>query len=151
MPSQAEKRRHGAGRFVSGETDLGNLLAAMSPRLGDDEFVFCSFENARYGEFGNLEPVAAVSETEGLTLVLPKSGADAEGLHYESVFKRISLSVHSSLDAVGLTAAFSTRLAEHGISANVIAGYYHDHIYVRSEHAQRALGALEEMARQAGR
>ena len=121
----------------------------MSPRLAPGEYVFCTFANARYGDFAELEPVASASEAEGLTLVLPKSKADDEGLRYESVFRRISLSVHSSLDAVGLTAAFSTRLAERGISANVIAGYYHDHIFVQAEHAQAAIDALEDLARQA--
>jgi hypothetical protein len=62
-------------------------------------------------------------------------------------FKGISLTVHSSLDAVGLTAAFSSKLAEHGISANVFAGYYHDHIFVQSELAQSAIEALNEIAR----
>ncbi|WP_229764900.1 ACT domain-containing protein, partial [Vibrio cholerae] len=44
------------------------------------------------------------------------------------------------------TAAFATKLAEHGISANVIAGYYHDHIFVQKEKAQQALQALGEFA-----
>ena len=59
----------------------------------------------------------------------------------------ISLNVHSSLDAVGLTAAFSNRLAEYGISANVVAGFYHDHIFVHSELAEKAIRALGEIAR----
>ena len=55
-----------------------------------------------------------------------------------------SLMIHSSLDAVGLTAAVASRLADHGISANVVAGYYHDHIFVPVEAAEQALGALKE-------
>jgi hypothetical protein len=39
-------------------------------------------------------------------------------------------------------------LTRHGISANVIAGYYHDHIFVQQEHAQKAIAALDELARQ---
>jgi hypothetical protein len=53
--------------------------------------------------------------------------------------------VHSSLETVGLTAAFSTKLGEHGISANVIAGYYHDHIFVQSDLAKSAIDALHEL------
>ena len=147
-PLRAAGLHRRQGKSVSGETNLEMLLAAMSPRLTEGEYVFCTFANAGYGDFAELEPVAAASEDEGLTLVLPKSKADAKGLNYESVFRRISLSVHSSLDAVGLTAAFSTRLAERGISANVIAGYYHDHIFVQHEHAQAAVEALENLARQ---
>ena len=54
--------------------------------------------------------------------------ADESGLSYESIFSKITLEIHSSLDAVGLTAAFSNKLTSYGISANVVAGYYHDHI-----------------------
>ncbi|WP_238326176.1 ACT domain-containing protein [Marinomonas sp. S3726] len=53
------------------------------------------------------------------------------------------MTVHSSLDAVGLTAAVATKLAEHDISANVIAAYYHDHIFVQKEKADAALQALK--------
>ena len=131
---------------MSGEENLDKLLASMSPELIDSEFVFFTFSDARYGDHARLEPVAAVSETEGMTLVVPRSKADEYGLEYESVFRGITLSVHSSLEAVGLTAAFSSKLAEHGISANVIAGYFHDHIFVPRGDAEMALSALAELA-----
>jgi hypothetical protein len=134
---------------MSGEKNLETLLVSMSPELADEEYVFYTFHNARYGDYPEMEPVAAVSEDEGLTLVVPKSRADEKGLSYESVYKRITLRVHSSLDAVGLTAAFSAKLTEYGVSANVIAGYYHDHVYVRDRHAEIAIDALDELARQA--
>ena len=132
---------------MSGETNLEKLLASMAPELRDGEYVFCTFPNARYGDYQDLEPVAAINESEGLTLLIPKSKADEQNYSYEVAFKGISLTVHSSLDAVGLTAAFSGKLAEHGISANVFAGYYHDHIFVQSELAQSAIEALNEIAR----
>jgi hypothetical protein len=53
--------------------------------------------------------------------------------------------VHSSLSAVGLTAALSTALAEAGISANIVAALRHDHLFVpwnRREDALRCLEAL---------
>lgn len=132
---------------MTGERHLERLLASLSPVLIDGEFVFCSFENARYGDHLNLQPIAAMTESEGLTLVIPKSKADEHELNYGPVFKGITLKVHSSLEAVGLTAAFSSKLTEHGISANVIAGYFHDHIFVHSEHAEKAIAALDELAR----
>jgi len=132
---------------MSGEKNLDRLLRALSPELITGEFVFCSFEKARYGDHSDLEPIAAVSESEGLTLIIPKSKADEHHLKYGSVFKGITLDVHSSLDAVGLTAAFSRKLAEHGISANVIAGYFHDHIFVQNELAEKAIAALSELSR----
>ena len=52
---------------MHGETDLKKMLSNMSPELLDDEFVFCTFENAQYGEHANLQPIAVVKESEGLT------------------------------------------------------------------------------------
>ncbi|NNF15312.1 MAG: ACT domain-containing protein [Gammaproteobacteria bacterium] len=130
---------------MSGEKNLKKLLSSISPVLMDGEYVFCSFEDAQYGDHADLHPVAAISEGEGLTLVVPKLIADQQGLHYESVFVGITLTVHSSLDAVGLTAAFSTRLSNRGISANVIAGFFHDHIFVQKKLAGKAIAALKEL------
>ena len=129
-----------------GEQDLKKLVASMSPVLMSGEYVFCTFKDAQYGDYQELEPVVTVQESEGLTLVVPKNRADDHNLSYESVFKGITLSVHSSLDAVGLTAAFSSKLGDHGISANVIAGYFHDHIFVQAELADKAIEALNELA-----
>lgn len=131
---------------LSGETDLDLLLRSMSPMLVEGEFVFCTFPAAAYGDHAALNPVASIRETEGLTLVVPRDCAAEQGLPCDNPFRCISLQVHSSLDAVGLTAAFATRLTEHGISANVIAGYYHDHLFVQSEQAERALTAIRALA-----
>lgn len=133
---------------MSGEMDLQKMLATLSPELMDGEFVFCSLPDARYGDHAELEPVATVREGEGLTFVIPRARADAHGMAYESVFRGITLSVHSSLDAVGLTAAFSTQLTAHGISANVLAGFFHDHIFVQKDLAEQAMAALRELSSQ---
>lgn len=135
---------------MTGERNLQKLLQDMSPELVSGEFVFCSFADSRYGDHKNLQPFASVAESEGLTLVVTKSRADEHGLDYDSIFRCISLKVHSSLDAVGLTAAFSGKLGEHGISANVIAGYYHDHIFVQRDFAEKAIAAIEELTRTSG-
>jgi hypothetical protein len=132
---------------MTGEKNLHKLLRAMSPALIPGEFVFCSFEDSRYGDHLNLEPMASFTESEGLTLVISKSKADEHGIGYESVFSCITFKVHSSLDAVGLTAAFSSKLTEHGISANVISGYYHDHIFVQRGQARNAIAAINELTR----
>ncbi|MCP4334597.1 MAG: ACT domain-containing protein [Gammaproteobacteria bacterium] len=132
---------------MTGEKNLDKLLQTMSPALLDGEYVFCCFKDSRYGDHSQLEPIAAYAEREGLTLVINKSKADEYGISYESVFRCITLNVHSSLEAVGLTAAFSTKLSAHGISANVIAGYYHDHIFVQAELAGKAIAAINELTR----
>ena len=128
-----------------GETDLSALLAGLAPELLEGEFVFCTFEGARYGDHAALEPFAAVTEREGLTLVVPRERADAHGLSYTSVWRGITLTVHSSLEAVGLTAAVSRALAERGISANMIAGYYHDHVFVQTGQAEEAIEVLSRL------
>ncbi|PKG77881.1 transporter [Shewanella sp. Actino-trap-3] len=129
-----------------GETNLTALLASMSPVLLDDEYVFCSVQG-QYGDYQTLSPLATFRESEGLTLVLTKAAAIEGGLSFESVFKGITLTVHSSLDAVGLTAAVANKLTEKGISANVIAAYYHDHIFVQTEKAALAIEALNEFSK----
>lgn len=131
---------------MTGETNLNKLLASLSPELVDGEFVFCTFAHAGYGDHVSLQPIAAFLEGEGLTLVVPLSIAQTNRLKYETVLRCISLKVHSSLEAVGLTAAFSAKLTDHGISANVIAGFYHDHIFVPDKSSASALAALEELS-----
>jgi hypothetical protein len=74
--------------------------------------------------------------------------ADAHALSYDGIFRRITLQVHSSLSAVGLTAAVSGQLAKAGISANVIAASHHDHIFVPSADTDRAMLALAALGEQ---
>ncbi|MGO1283064.1 MAG: ACT domain-containing protein [Psychrobacter sp.] len=116
----------------------------MQPELVDEAFVFCSVAD-KLEQYLHLEPIATFKEPEGLTLVLTKHKAEEAGLNYEGVFQQITLTVHSSLDTVSLTAAVSTKLTSKGISANVIAAYYHDHIFVSNDKAEQALSALKEL------
>lgn len=85
-------------------------------------------------------------EDEGLTLILRKEITDRLKLLYSFVASRIALSVHSSLEAVGLTAAFSKALSENNISCNVVAAYYHDHIFVNKKDTQKALNILNSFS-----
>ena len=129
---------------MAGITELDKLLTSMSPQLQDGEYVFCTVPG-RLSDYVHLNPLAVFAESEGLTLIISPADARKAGFSYEGIFRQITLTVHSSLDAVGLTAAVSTKLADHGLSANVVAAYYHDHIFVRSELAQQALSALKEI------
>ena len=130
---------------MAGMTDLDELLRAMQPALVDAEFVFCTVTGA-LAEYVVLNPVATFIEPEGLTLVLEKSVAEQAKLEFEGVYRQITLTVHSSLDAVGLTAAVASQLAQQGISANVIAAYYHDHIFVQTSKALAAVSALAALS-----
>ena len=130
---------------MSGSTNLDYLLREANPVLDAEDYVFLCCD-AEYGDHAEWQPIASLREDEGLTLVVRKAVADANEQSYEGTYKRITLQVHSSLDAVGLTASFATRLTEHNISANVIAGFYHDHIFVASGDAQLAMSALATLA-----
>ncbi|MFJ5861667.1 ACT domain-containing protein [Pseudarthrobacter sp. NPDC092439] len=128
---------------MSGEMNLQALLAGMRPMQRHGEFVYVLWPHGR-----PLTPgiEAAVREAEGLTVVLPRSVADAEGLSYDFVAAWITLEVHSALEAVGLTAAVSRALTEAGISCNVLAGFHHDHLLVPVAQAPRALQELAALS-----
>ncbi|MDA9556040.1 ACT domain-containing protein [Vibrio sp.] len=128
---------------MSGVTDLDELLRSMSPSLNGTEFVFCTVSGS-LKDYVDLNPIATFIESEGLTLVVEKTVAEKARLSFEGSYSQITLTVHSSLEAVGLTAAVTSKLASKGISANVIAAYYHDHIFVQTSKAELALSALEE-------
>lgn len=130
-----------------GETDPVRLIAFMQPVIDTESYVFCSVTDT--GRIPRHLPVAEIKEAEGITVVLRSQDAAALGLDGDFVAARITLQIHSSLSAVGLTAAFATELARHAISCNVIAGYFHDHLYVPLTDGRRALQVLQEMQQQA--
>ncbi|RMH37973.1 MAG: ACT domain-containing protein [Gammaproteobacteria bacterium] len=129
---------------MPGLVDLRELIRFMSPKLNDGTFVFCCLPYGQIDEM-KLSPVATINEPEGTTVVLDVSVAQAAGLEFHGTFKQITLMVHSSLEAVGLTAVVAERLASEGISANVFAGFYHDHIFVPEDKAQLAMTALQAL------
>ena len=121
----------------SGLTDLAQLLAALRPVVRPGNFVLISTTT-----HGHVPAEATVVEDEGTSMVLRKSTADAFRLEYDTVFCWITLTVHSSLTAVGLTGAVAGRLADAGIPCNVLAGFYHDHLLVPKKQVDDALLAL---------
>ena len=129
---------------MSGEKNLAHLLASMSPVLKANRYVFCTFKQGLYEDFSELGPMAFFQEKEGVTLVLEQSIADDYQLPYDGAYKCITLDAHSSLSAIGLTAAVSGVLAENDVSANVMAAYYHDHIFVPADQAEKAYNLLKK-------
>ncbi|THD85004.1 ACT domain-containing protein [Aliigemmobacter aestuarii] len=127
---------------MTGETDLAVLLRSMQPDLRGKDWGFAVAHAVPEG----ILPFATVAEDEGLTLVAPMAALQSAGLAPEGPMARISLTVHSSLQAVGLTAAFATALGQAGISANVIAGFHHDHIFVAAADADRAMTVLRALS-----
>ncbi|MDA9980611.1 ACT domain-containing protein, partial [Pelagibacterales bacterium] len=119
-------------------------LKNLNPVLLEDEYVFCTFLSSIYGDHNKLNPIASFNEKEGLTLVVKKEIAKFNNLEFKGTFKCISLNLISSLTSVGLTALISKALADNEISANIYAGYYHDHIFVPLEKANDAFKLLCE-------
>jgi len=126
------------------ETNLDKILKTMNPKLNEGEYVFCSVN-----EVGNLsfsDIILFFKEEEGFTIVVEKKLADSLHLKYTFIASWITLTVHSSLEAVGLTAAFSKALSAENISCNVVAGYFHDHIFVYRKDAEKAMMVLESFS-----
>jgi hypothetical protein len=86
------------------------------------------------------------TEEEGITVIIKKEIADQLHIEYSFIASWITLAVHSSLEAVGLTAAFSNALAKNGISCNAVAAFYHDHIFVDKKDAEKAMNILHKLA-----
>lgn len=129
---------------------LQELIKQLSPTQDSTTYVYCTVPKAKYGELEHLKPIVSIAELEGLTLVIPLDEAKTEGLDYYRVFRRITLEGHSSLEALGLTSVVTSLLAERGITTNVIAGFYHDHMFVPSDRIDEAMRALKELASNPG-
>lgn len=129
---------------MPGITNLPELLQHMQPVLNNGEYVFCTVDDISKADVQLI--IALFKENEAVTLILPKKVADDMGLAYTYVAAWITLHVHSSLQATGLTAAFATALANAGISCNVVAAYYHAHIFVGYNDAAKAMDVLKALS-----
>ena len=130
---------------MPGETELDRLIAGMRPLLSPATYVFATLAPGRPIPAG-LEPLLSFEEAEGRTLIVTADEAAAHGIAAIFPCRRITLQVHSSLEAVGFMAAVAAQLARHGIGANPVAGYHHDHLFVPADRADAALAALEALA-----
>jgi uncharacterized protein len=129
---------------VADRQELRALLAGLRPQLDPEPYVYALGP----APAGTLV-FARIAEDEGETLVLTRAEADAAGLAVRWEAARITLRVHSDLEAVGLTAVVSSRLAAHGISCNAVAGYFHDHLFVPWDRGGQARDVLTEVSREA--
>ncbi|WP_339666026.1 ACT domain-containing protein [Maribacter arcticus] len=130
---------------MAGETDLNILLESLEPSLNLGSYVFISLKDIN--EILREDILFEFKEAEGITILLSRDKADKYNLDYEFVASWITLKVHSALDAVGLTAAVSSALTKHNISCNVVAAYYHDHIFVSKKDTKKAMEVLSEFSR----
>ena len=118
----------------------------MRPVLNEGDYVFCSLEDMYYADIEDV--VMLFREQEGITVIVNKETAEKLKYEYSVVAAWITLTVHSSLEAVGLTAAFSKALADENISCNVVAAYNHDHLFVARKDAEKAMNVLTRLSSQ---
>jgi hypothetical protein len=121
------------------------MLSGMMPALTEEEFVFCTTGDAEIIARIGASAFSWIREEEGITLILTRSAAKSLGFDDSKPMRRIVLQVFSALDGVGLTAAVATALATEGIPCNMIAGYHHDHVFVPSAMADRAVTVLRDL------
>ncbi|MGR3514224.1 MAG: ACT domain-containing protein [Paracoccaceae bacterium] len=129
------------------------MIASMTPVLQPGVFVFCSMLDNDDAKAAVQVARGSFAEDEGMSLILTKADADKLSLTYDQEMRQITLMVFSSLTGVGLTAAVTTELARDKIPANVVAATQHDHVFVPSHYADRAmelLRKLQERARDGG-
>jgi len=126
--------------------DLSKLLSSLQPIEHDDLYVFCSIPIEQF--VFDRRIVSTIREKEGLSLITTKDYADEHNLAYDHTMKWITLQVHSSLEAVGMTAAISKAFTESYISCNVVAGLRHDHLFVPSERIHSSMEVLQKLQRE---
>lgn len=121
------------------------MLRGMRPHCDGESYVYVSLPSAKAQEFAD-NALMLFREEEGVTLILTSEHAKAAGLSAGERFAKISLAVFSSLQAVGLTAAVSAALAKANISANMVAGHHHDHVFVPHSDGEAALAVLQKLS-----
>jgi hypothetical protein len=124
-------------------SDLAQLLASMEPALNAGTWAWCTRPPG--ASIGGIDAIATMREAEGVTVVVDEALALARGWPVAFRSAWITLTVHSDLAAVGLTAAFARALGDAGISCNVIAGVHHDHLFVPVDRAKDAMAALRAL------
>lgn len=130
---------------MAGEMDLAVLLRSMEPALDAAPYGYGVMQIGAVVPDG-IAAFAVIVEAEGVTVVATVADLERGGIAFAGQWARISLTVHSDLAAVGLTAAIAAALTREQISANVVAGYFHDHVFVQWARRVDAMVALTALA-----
>ena len=125
--------------------ELKDILGNLKPRILEGSFVFTTSNDELVHLMKTFKPIATFREEEGITLVISKDEADKFNIKYDSLFRCISLGVHSSLNSYGLISSISSELTKKKISSNVFSGFYHDHIFVQADLVDTALQVINSL------
>ena len=124
-------------------SNLAELLRSMQPVLNDGVYVFAMLPSGT--NVGSINHLGTFHEKEGLTVIVEEEEARRAGLRPLFRCAWITLTVHSDLQAVGLTAAVAAALTQANISCNVVAAAHHDHIFVPIESGNEAVAVLQAL------
>lgn len=139
-----------------GITDLNDLIRSMKPSLHPEVFVFGHIPTKTEADSQNVLklltglPVQMMfREDEGWTVIIEQSVAESIQLQSTFPCKKITLNIHSSLDAVGFMAAILKELTELNIGCNLVSGYFHDHLFIPAGKEEAVMEVLQRMATEA--
>ena len=133
----------GDGRAVR---DTAAMIAGMAPEWQPGRYVFCTTRDPDLANRAMAPALAFYREAEGVSLILPEAAARALGFDAALGMACITLTVQSSLEGIGLTAAVAEALTLAGIPCNMVAAYHHDHVFVPADMAGQALAGLRARA-----
>jgi len=125
---------------MSGQTNLSEVLKSLQIICDNIEYGFGTIKSNSI-ELNN-EILGTFKETEGLTVIAQKAYLEKNNIHHEGTYAKLTIEVHTSLELVGFTAVLAKQLGENNISANVVAGFFHDHIFVQYDLRKKAITAL---------
>ena len=128
---------------MAGITDLKKVLSTLIVVCDDIKYGFASVPKDTGLDTSKV--LATFQEDGRLAIIAPQEYLKVKGIKYEGPYAKLTIDAHTSLELVGLTAVLASKLAEHGISANVVAAFYHDHIFVQYELRKKAITLLEEL------
>ena len=133
---------------MAGETDLGAILRTLTVERREGTYVYATVPAGR--SLPDVPLSAMVAEVEGTTIVVDRDVAVGAGVDFEYEAAWLTVTAHTSLEAVGLTASISTAFAMRDLPCNIIAGYHHDHLLVPLARVEDAVAAIELVRRQSG-
>ncbi len=128
---------------MSGLTDLKDTLDSLKVSCDEIEYSFASVPDDSL--ISRDKVLATFQENGRLAVIAPKEFLDSKEIENEGPYAKLTIDVHTSLELVGLTAVMATKLAKNGISANVVAAFYHDHVFVQYDLRKKAIELLESL------
>ena len=128
---------------MSGITDLQETLNSIKVICDEIEYGFVSLKDESIIDRNKV--LATFQENGRLAVIAPLSYLNDIGVESEGPYAKLTIDIHTSLELVGLTAVTATKLAVHGISANVVAAFYHDHVFVQYNLKDKAQELLESL------